>query len=154
MKGCLPTLQGTSCPFVALLDPPHSAILPACSTTVGPRRPFGRDPSLDYDVASDDEWEEEPEGESLSDSGDEDSMATKQQAAGEGRGAFNAGWMSTSTHQQFGCLHGAASAVHEGTCTSGSLRPQFSVCWPAKAAGIPIPLPKKTMRATSTFCTM
>jgi len=30
------------------------------------RRPFGRDPGLDYEVMSDEEWEEEPEGESLS----------------------------------------------------------------------------------------
>ncbi len=36
-------------------------ILCCCSTTVTARRPFGRDSSLDYEVASDDEWEEEPE---------------------------------------------------------------------------------------------
>lgn len=36
------------------------------STTVTPRRPLAKDPQLDYDVDSDDEWEEEPEGENLS----------------------------------------------------------------------------------------
>ncbi len=30
------------------------------------RRPLGRDPELDYEVMSDQDWEEEPEGESLS----------------------------------------------------------------------------------------
>lgn len=30
------------------------------------RRPFGRDVELDYEVMSDQDWEEEPEGESLS----------------------------------------------------------------------------------------
>ncbi len=30
------------------------------------RAPFSRDPSLDYEVMSDEDWEEEPEGESLS----------------------------------------------------------------------------------------
>ncbi len=30
------------------------------------RRPFGRDAELDYEVMSDQDWEEEPEGESLS----------------------------------------------------------------------------------------
>ncbi|XP_061368570.1 chromatin assembly factor 1 subunit FAS1 [Gastrolobium bilobum] len=37
------------------------------SHVVGPRHPLRRDPSLDYDVSSDDEWEEEEPGESLSD---------------------------------------------------------------------------------------
>ena len=38
--------------------------------TVGPRRPFGKDESIfDYEIDSDDEWEEEVEpGESLTDS--------------------------------------------------------------------------------------
>ncbi|CAL9098355.1 unnamed protein product [Musa textilis] len=34
---------------------------------VGPRHPFRKDPELDYDVDSDEEWEEEDPGESLSD---------------------------------------------------------------------------------------
>jgi chromatin assembly factor 1 subunit A len=37
-----------------------------CSTVVTGRRPLGKDPQLDYEVDSDDEWEEEPEGENLS----------------------------------------------------------------------------------------
>ena len=37
-----------------------------CSQAVGPRNPWGKDPALDYDVMSDMEWEEEPDGESLS----------------------------------------------------------------------------------------
>ena len=41
----------------------------ACSAYVTPRRPLGRDIVLDSEVESDQEWEEEPEGESLSVSG-------------------------------------------------------------------------------------
>ena len=39
-----------------------------CSATVRPRRPFGKDPELTYDfeVDSEDEWEDEAEGENLS----------------------------------------------------------------------------------------
>lgn len=37
------------------------------SAVVGPRRPFKKDPDLDYDIDSDEEWEEEDPGESLSD---------------------------------------------------------------------------------------
>ena len=37
-----------------------------CSAVVRGRRPLGKDPELDYTVMSDEEWEEEPEGESLS----------------------------------------------------------------------------------------
>ena len=36
-----------------------------CSIRVGGRRPFARDPSVDYENASDEEWEEEPDGEDL-----------------------------------------------------------------------------------------
>ncbi|XP_020099408.1 chromatin assembly factor 1 subunit FSM [Ananas comosus] len=37
------------------------------SGVVGPRHPFKKDPDLDYDADSDEEWEEEDPGESLSD---------------------------------------------------------------------------------------
>jgi Chromatin assembly factor 1 subunit A len=39
-----------------------------CSKEVGPRKPFARDGSgaVDYEAESDLDWEEEPEGESLS----------------------------------------------------------------------------------------
>ncbi|XP_064946644.1 chromatin assembly factor 1 subunit FAS1-like isoform X1 [Musa acuminata AAA Group] len=37
------------------------------SGVVGPRHPFRKDPELDYDIDSDEEWEEEDPGESLSD---------------------------------------------------------------------------------------
>ena len=40
---------------------------------LGPRRPFGKEPILNYEVDSDDEWEEEGQpGEILSDSGSEE----------------------------------------------------------------------------------
>ena len=39
----------------------------ACSDTVAPRRPFVQDGTMDYEVLSDEEWEEEPEGEELGD---------------------------------------------------------------------------------------
>lgn len=38
----------------------------ACSVYVSGRRPFGKDVELDYEEMSDQDWEEEPEGESLS----------------------------------------------------------------------------------------
>lgn len=37
-----------------------------CSERVRPRMPLGKDELLDYDYMSDEEWEEEPEGESIS----------------------------------------------------------------------------------------
>ncbi|KAJ7538987.1 hypothetical protein O6H91_11G071700 [Diphasiastrum complanatum] len=37
------------------------------SETIGPRRPFDKDASLDYEIDSDEEWEEDDPGESLSD---------------------------------------------------------------------------------------
>ncbi len=38
-----------------------------CSATVGPRRPGAKDPDMDYEVDSEEEWEAEPEdGEQLS----------------------------------------------------------------------------------------
>ena len=53
---------------------------PLETDAVGPRRILGKDPNLDYDIMSDEDWEEEPEGSSLSkddvmseeDDGDED----------------------------------------------------------------------------------
>ena len=42
--------------------PPNPTLPDAGSTAVGPRRILARDDALDYDVMSDQEWEEEPEG--------------------------------------------------------------------------------------------
>ncbi|KAK7340397.1 hypothetical protein VNO77_21099 [Canavalia gladiata] len=47
--------------------PAFYGVWPAKSHVVGPRHPLRKDPSLDYDVSSDEEWEEEDPGESLSD---------------------------------------------------------------------------------------
>ncbi|KAE9617704.1 hypothetical protein Lal_00018595 [Lupinus albus] len=47
--------------------PAFYGIWPTRSHVVGPRHPFRKDPNLDYDVSSDEEWEEEEPGESLSD---------------------------------------------------------------------------------------
>lgn len=47
--------------------PAFYGIWPKTSHAVGPRHPLRRDPDLDYDVDSDEEWEEEDPGESLSD---------------------------------------------------------------------------------------
>lgn len=51
--------------------PPRLNTQCACSRSaaVRGRRPLGRDPGRDYEVDSDEEWEEEPEGEDLSVSG-------------------------------------------------------------------------------------
>ncbi|KAL2330147.1 hypothetical protein Fmac_017728 [Flemingia macrophylla] len=47
--------------------PAFYGVWPSKSHVVGPRHPLKKDPSLDYDVSSDEEWEEEEPGESLSD---------------------------------------------------------------------------------------
>lgn len=47
--------------------PAFYGIWPKKSQIVGPRCPFKKDPDLDYDIDSDEEWEEEDPGESLSD---------------------------------------------------------------------------------------
>ncbi|CAN6171637.1 unnamed protein product [Urochloa humidicola] len=44
------------------------------SSTVSARQPFKRDPELNYDAESDEEWEEEDSGERLSDFEDEDTI--------------------------------------------------------------------------------
>ncbi|KAF5832725.1 hypothetical protein DUNSADRAFT_11275 [Dunaliella salina] len=54
------------------------------SPVVSGRRPFGRDPGLDYEVMSDEEWEEEPEGESLSDDNDGEEMSMDGGNGGQG----------------------------------------------------------------------
>lgn len=48
--------------------PAFYGIWPKKSNVVGPRHPLKKDPNLDYDIDSDEEWEEEEPGESLSDS--------------------------------------------------------------------------------------
>lgn len=50
-------------PMPLTSPPPPPTRLPHCSPTVGPRRPFAKDEALDYEVMSDLDWEEEPEGE-------------------------------------------------------------------------------------------
>lgn len=47
------------------------------SSTVGPRHPLKKDASLDYEVDSDEEWEEEDPGESLSDCEDREEESEK-----------------------------------------------------------------------------
>lgn len=47
--------------------PAFYGVWPTKSHVVGPRHPLRKDPILDYDVSSDEEWEEEEPGESLSD---------------------------------------------------------------------------------------
>ncbi|KAH1044659.1 hypothetical protein AAZX31_09G227000 [Glycine max] len=47
--------------------PAFYGVWPAKSHVVGARHPLRKDPSLDYEVSSDEEWEEEEPGESLSD---------------------------------------------------------------------------------------
>ncbi|KAF4376820.1 hypothetical protein F8388_025691 [Cannabis sativa] len=47
--------------------PAFYGIWPSKSCVVGPRHPLTKDPELDYDIDSDEEWEEEDPGESLSD---------------------------------------------------------------------------------------
>ncbi|XP_038890959.1 chromatin assembly factor 1 subunit FAS1 isoform X1 [Benincasa hispida] len=53
--------------FAKSYRPAFYGIWSTKSHVVGPRHPFRKDPDLDYDVDSDEEWEEEDPGESLSD---------------------------------------------------------------------------------------
>ncbi|XP_021772283.1 chromatin assembly factor 1 subunit FAS1-like [Chenopodium quinoa] len=48
--------------------PAFYGIWPKKSCVIGPRHPLKRDPDLEYEIDSDEEWEEEDPGESLSDS--------------------------------------------------------------------------------------
>ncbi|KAL9248293.1 hypothetical protein vseg_021632 [Gypsophila vaccaria] len=52
--------------------PAFYGIWPKKSHVIGLRHPFRKDPDLDYEIDSDEEWEEEEPGESLSDSEKED----------------------------------------------------------------------------------
>lgn len=68
----LPVLQLQPVLLAVAIDPSllmHPALVPPapCSMAVRPRRPLARDPSLDYDYASSEDWEDEPEGEDLDD---------------------------------------------------------------------------------------
>ncbi|KAI3896578.1 hypothetical protein MKX03_023153 [Papaver bracteatum] len=47
--------------------PAYYGTLSKKSNVIGPRHPFRKDPELDYEIESDEEWEEEEPGESLSD---------------------------------------------------------------------------------------
>ncbi|KAK3001998.1 hypothetical protein RJ639_021777, partial [Escallonia herrerae] len=47
--------------------PAFYGLWPRKSRVVGPRHPFVKDPDLDYEIDSDEEWEEEEPGENLSD---------------------------------------------------------------------------------------
>ncbi|XP_043705397.1 chromatin assembly factor 1 subunit FAS1-like [Telopea speciosissima] len=52
--------------------PAFYGIRPKRSPAVGPRHPFMKDPGLDYDIDSDEEWEEEEPGESILDCDNDD----------------------------------------------------------------------------------
>ncbi|XP_078441182.1 chromatin assembly factor-1 (FASCIATA1) (FAS1) [Wolffia australiana] len=58
--------------------PPYYGSWSKKSDTIKPRCPLAKDPNLDYDVDSDEEWEEEEPGESLSDCDkDEEDLASE-----------------------------------------------------------------------------
>lgn len=54
------------------------------SGVVGPRNPYRKDPELDYDVDSDEEWEEEEPGEILSDCEDKEDVLLDEEDTKEG----------------------------------------------------------------------
>ncbi|KAG9142402.1 hypothetical protein Leryth_020804 [Lithospermum erythrorhizon] len=56
--------------------PPFYGFWPTKSQVVKARRPFEKDPDLDYEIDSDEEWEEEEPGESLSDCDKDDEDET------------------------------------------------------------------------------
>ncbi|KAI8472554.1 MAG: hypothetical protein J3K34DRAFT_519599 [Monoraphidium minutum] len=69
--------------------PPYYGSWGRPAGVVAGRRPLGRAPELDYDVMSDEDWEEEPEGESLSEDADDASEAQTEGDETEGEeGAF------------------------------------------------------------------
>lgn len=51
---------------VDLIDLTSILLCHVCSSVIKARRPFAKDPQLDYTVMEDEEWEPEPEGDSLS----------------------------------------------------------------------------------------
>lgn len=57
--------------------PPYFGTWRKKSKIIGPRRPFAKDDKMfDYEFDSDDEWEEEPDGESICDSEKDDDEET------------------------------------------------------------------------------
>jgi hypothetical protein len=58
-----------------------------CSKFIGPRKVLGKDPNLDYDVFSDEEWEEEPDGEDI-DGNDHDEEEGAMEEEDEEDGSF------------------------------------------------------------------
>lgn len=60
--------------------PAFYGVWPKKSQAIGARRPLARDPEIDYEIDSDEEWEEEEPGESLSDcEKDEEEGSTEEQ---------------------------------------------------------------------------
>ncbi|XP_057471860.1 chromatin assembly factor 1 subunit FAS1-like [Actinidia eriantha] len=66
--------------FAKSYRPAFYGIWPTKSQIIGPRHPLKKDPHLDYEIDSDEEWEEEEPGESLSDCDKED----ENESLGEG----------------------------------------------------------------------
>ncbi|XP_028173176.1 chromatin assembly factor 1 subunit A-like [Ostrinia furnacalis] len=66
---CEPTVREKLKPKLLSFEenkrPPYWGTWRKKSASVKPRRPFGQDQKLDYEVDSDEEWEEEPDGESV-----------------------------------------------------------------------------------------
>lgn len=61
--------------------PAFYGVWPKKSQVVGARHPFAMDPDLDYEVDSDDEWEEEEPGESLSDCDKDDNECLEEECS-------------------------------------------------------------------------
>lgn len=79
---CATTLRLCLCPHQSMaacsVQAPGTTLRLCCSTSVKPRRPLARDADMDYEVMSDEDWEEEPEGEELDGvDGDEDEEECK-----------------------------------------------------------------------------
>uniref|UniRef100_A0A1D2ABW9 Chromatin assembly factor 1 subunit A dimerization domain-containing protein n=1 Tax=Auxenochlorella protothecoides TaxID=3075 RepID=A0A1D2ABW9_AUXPR len=81
---------------------------------VGPRRPWARDPVLDYEVMSDLDWEEEPEGTSLSGDDESDTGGCGEESDAEG-GSFMVadGYLSEDEGIQWGDEFGVEDAAQE-----------------------------------------
>jgi Chromatin assembly factor 1 subunit A len=55
-----------------------------CSRVVGARKVFQKDPNLDYEIMSDEEWEEEPEGEDIIDNDADDDEGVDEEEEEDG----------------------------------------------------------------------
>ncbi|KAK9846650.1 hypothetical protein WJX81_008416 [Elliptochloris bilobata] len=83
--------------------PPYYGSWSRASNVVTGRRPLARDDSMDYEVMSDQEWEEEPDGEDLSDGEADEEEEEPEESGGDGFVVGDA-YLSDDEGLHSGCL--------------------------------------------------